>query len=125
METLFTVTELWLMQSGQLQMKENQTNGDGRHHLLAVSYWSHLSGNTTRKGQLMFRELKYKIADRLFERELDEAFFLGIREGQSRQASKLRVQMEYKKTRSRETGMTKTQAIGYDRCMEVVKDAIK
>tara|TARA_R110000822_G_scaffold75940_1_gene182659 strand:- start:239 stop:469 length:231 start_codon:yes stop_codon:yes gene_type:complete len=73
----------------------------------------------------MFRELRYKIADRLFERELDEAFFLGIREGQSRQASKLRVQMEYKKTRSRELGMTKTQAIGYDRCVEVVTDAIK
>ena len=73
----------------------------------------------------MFRELRYKIADRLFERELDEAFALGLKEGKSRQASKLRVQMEYKKARSRETGMTKTQAIGYDRCMEVVTDAIK
>lgn len=73
----------------------------------------------------MFRELKYKIADRLFERELDEAFFLGIKEGKSRQASRLRVLMEYKKTRSRELGMTKTQAIGYDKCVEVVTDAIK
>jgi|TARA_R110000824_G_scaffold244623_1_gene433401 hypothetical protein len=73
----------------------------------------------------MLRELKYKIADRLFERELDEAFFHGIKEGQSRQASKLRVQMKYKKTRAKETGMTKTQAIGYDRCMEVVTDAIR
>ena len=73
----------------------------------------------------MFSEWKYRIADRLFERELDEAFFLGIKEGKSRQASHLRVLMEYKKTRSRELGMTKTQAIGYDRCVEVVTDAIK
>ena len=73
----------------------------------------------------MLRELKYKIADRLFERELDEAFFHGIKEGKSRQASKLRVHMNYKKTRAKETGMTKTQAIGYDRCMEVVTDALR
>ena len=33
--------------------------------------------------------------------------------------------MKYKKTRAKETGMTKTQAIGYDRCMEVVTDAIR
>jgi hypothetical protein len=70
-------------------------------------------------------ELKYKIAERFFERELDEAFILGIKEGKRRQASHIRVDMEYKKTRAKETGLTKTQAIGYDRCMEVVQDAIK
>ena len=73
----------------------------------------------------MFSEWKYKIADRFFERELDEAFILGIKEGKRRQASHLRVDLEYKRTRAKETGLTKTQLIGYDRCMEVVKDAIK
>lgn len=73
----------------------------------------------------MFSEWKYRIADFLFERELDEAFAHGIKEGKRRQASHIRVDMEYKRTRARETGLTKTQLIGYDRCMEVVKDAIK
>jgi len=92
---------------------------------LATWYWSNLLGNATRKGQLMFRELKYKIADRLFYYELEEAFSQGLGEGQRMQASKLRVQMQYKRTRAKELGMTKVQAIGYDRCMEVVTDAIK
>ena len=73
----------------------------------------------------MFSEWKYKIADRFFERELDEAFILGIKEGKRRQASHLRVDLDYKRTRAKELGLTKTQLIGYDRCMEVVKDAIK
>ena len=102
-----------------------QPDGDGRHHLLALRFWSHLSGNTTRKGQLMFRELKYKIADRLFYYELEEAYRQGIGEGKRIQASQLRVQMQYKRTRAKELGMTKVQAIGYDRCVEVVTDAIK
>ena len=73
----------------------------------------------------MFTELRYKIADLLFTTELDEAFNSGYRHGKSIQASQLRVMMEYKKDRERELGMTKTQALGYDRCLEVVKDAIK
>lgn len=73
----------------------------------------------------MFSEWKYRIADFLFERELDEAFIHGIKEGKRRQASHIRVDMEYKRTRARETGLTKTQLIGYDRCMEVVKDALR
>ena len=73
----------------------------------------------------MFTELKYKIADRLFNTELDEAFNSGYRHGKSIQASQLRVMMEYKKDRERELGMTKTQALGYERCLEVVTDAIK
>jgi len=73
----------------------------------------------------MFTELRYKIADRLFNTELDEAFNSGYRHGKSIQASQLRVMMEYKKNRERELGMTKTQALGYDRCLEVVTDAIK
>ena len=73
----------------------------------------------------MFTELKYQIADRLFKRELDEAFTSGFSYGQNTQASQLRVMMEYKKDRERELGMTKTQALGYERCLEVVTDAIK
>lgn len=70
------------------------------------------------------KELRYKIADWLFARELDEAFDMGIREGQRRLSSELRVRMGYKKTRAEELGMTKTQAIGYERCMEVVQDVL-
>jgi len=75
--------------------------------------------------EIMFTELRYKIADRLFTTELDEAFNSGYRHGKSIQASQLRVMMEYKKDRERELGMTKTQALGYERCLEVVTDAIK
>lgn len=65
-------------------------------------------------------ELKYRIADWLFEAELDEAFSHGVKEGYRRQASIIRIEMEYKKTRALETGLTKAQAVGWDRCMEVV-----
>ena len=67
-----------------------------------------------------WRELKYWIADHLFEYELDEAFRLGVQEGRRNLSSQIKVEMEYKKTRALETGLTKTQAIGWDRCMEVV-----
>ena len=67
-------------------------------------------------------EIRYRIADFLFETELDEAFSLGVKEGKRRQASILRVEMEYKKTRALETGLTKAQSVGWDRCMEVVND---
>jgi len=71
-----------------------------------------------------WREFKYWIADNFFEYELDEAFRLGVGEGKRHQASQIRVEMEYKKARAQETGLTKTQAVGWDRCMEVVKDVI-
>ena len=70
-------------------------------------------------------EIRHRITERFFERELDEAFIMGINEGKRRQASHLRVDLDYKRTRAKELGLTKTQLIGYDRCMEVVKDAIK
>ena len=69
-------------------------------------------------------EIRYRIADYLFEAELDEAFALGVQEGRRNQASQIKVEMEYKKTRALETGLTKAQSVGWDRCMEVVKDAI-
>ena len=71
-----------------------------------------------------WRELKYWIADHLFEYELDEEFELGIKEGQNRTASTIRVKMDYKKKLAQETGLTKTQALGWDRCMEGVENAI-
>jgi len=70
-------------------------------------------------------EIRYRIADFLFEAELDEAFSLGVQEGKRRQASILRVEMEYKKTRALELGLTKAQSVGWDRCMEVVNDNTK
>lgn len=73
----------------------------------------------------MLRNLKDQIAEWLFERELDHAFNMGLQEGKRRQAAHIRVNMDYKKTRAQETGLTKTQAIGWERCMEVVQDVIK
>ena len=69
-------------------------------------------------------ENRYRIAAYLFEAKLDEAFALGIQESRGNQASQIRVEMEYKKIRALETGLTKAQSVGWDRCMEVVKDAI-
>ena len=74
---------------------------------------------------MSWSEIRYRIADFLFEAELDEAFSLGVQEGKRRQASILRVEMEYKKTRALELGLTKAQSVGWDRCMEVVNDNTK
>jgi hypothetical protein len=72
-----------------------------------------------------WRELKYRFADRFFEYELDEAFRHGQVAGRQYLASRIRVEMEYKKTRLKNLNLTKTQEIGYEKAMEVVQDIIK
>jgi hypothetical protein len=73
----------------------------------------------------MMKELKYKIADLLFSKELDETFQMGIREGKAQQGSIIRVSLEYQKNRSRQHGITKAQLIGFEKCMEAVNDKLK
>jgi hypothetical protein len=70
-------------------------------------------------------ELKYRIADTLFEKELDEAFTLGIIQGKNQLASILRVELEYREHRMKQLKVTKPQAVGYEKAMELVKEIIK
>ena len=70
-------------------------------------------------------EIRYRIADRLFEAELDEAFALGVKEGKRRQASIIRIKMEHKKTIAKQSGLTKAQEVGWDRCIQGVENAIR
>ena len=72
-----------------------------------------------------FSEFKYKIADTLFEKELDEAFTMGIRQGYNQLAARIRVELDYKETRMKQLKVTKPQLVGYEKCMEVIKDIIK
>lgn len=63
------------------------------------------------------KELKYRIADWLFEAELDEAFELGIKEGARRQQEKI--------THALDVGsltVAKTNQKGYTEAMSVVEN---
>jgi hypothetical protein len=65
------------------------------------------------------KELKYRIADWLFGRELDEAFEMGIREGQRRQ--KVRINNALDLTLE---NVAKTNQKGYMIAMEVIENGI-
>lgn len=65
------------------------------------------------------KELKYKIADWLFEAELDEAFEHGIKEGQRRQKNTIITRLEL----TLET-VAKTNQKGYLTAMEVIENGI-
>jgi hypothetical protein len=62
-------------------------------------------------------EMKYRIADRLFAKELDEAYELGLRYGRWLELSKLRLNLEMYKPKD----LTKTQGLGYDRAIEIAE----
>jgi uncharacterized protein (UPF0262 family) len=66
------------------------------------------------------RELKYRIADWLFEAELDEAFELGIKEGQRRQKVKVLDALDLNSL-----DVAKTNQKGYSLAMGVVENVIK
>ena len=72
-----------------------------------------------------FRDLKYRFADRFFEYELDEAFRLGQLESRRHIKSIINVEMEYKKTRMKSLGLTKTQEVGYEKAMQTIQDLIR
>ncbi len=69
-----------------------------------------------------WREFKYQIADKLFRRELDDAYALGLRGGVQFATRKISFEVNLK---SESVLMTKTQKLGYDRAAEIVKDTRK
>lgn len=58
-------------------------------------------------------ELKYWIADRLFSRELDDAFRLGVKSGVNQAASTIAFRVGLKRV-----VMTKTEEKGYDKALQ-------
>lgn len=72
-------------------------------------------GNTGKVRQM--RELRYRIADWLFEAELDEAFELGIKEGARRQKENITQALD-----TASLDVAKTNQKGYMVAMEVVEN---
>ena len=65
------------------------------------------------------KELKYRIADWLFARELDEAYEMGIREG----AKVIRQDLAFRlKTSRAQKELTKARKEGYAKAIEVVEN---
>lgn len=69
-----------------------------------------------------FHELKYWIADKLFNYELDEAFRAGMQEGAQYATTWLTMRVEINRERIK---MSKTQMAGYDKAIQVIKDERK
>ena len=65
------------------------------------------------------REVKYQIADKVFKYEMDEAFQMGIREGATFSTRKISFAVELKADR---LNMTKTQKLGYQKAIDIVRD---
>jgi hypothetical protein len=65
------------------------------------------------------KELKYRIADWLFEAELDEAFEMGLREGARRQKNTIITRLEL----TLQT-VAKTNQKGYLTAIEVIENVI-
>lgn len=66
-----------------------------------------------------WRELKYRIADFLFARELDDAYALGLKYGAEFATRRISFAVSLKSDSSL---MTKTQRIGYDKAVQIVQD---
>ena len=66
-----------------------------------------------------WREVKYQIADKVFKYEMDEAFQMGIREGATFSTRKISFAVELKADR---LNMTKTQKLGYQKAIDIVRD---
>jgi hypothetical protein len=69
-----------------------------------------------------WRDIKYWIADRLFEYELDEAFRHGMKEGASYATQWLSFRTSINIDRIK---MTKVERRGYEKALEVIKDERK
>jgi hypothetical protein len=65
-----------------------------------------------------WKDWKYEIADRLFAKELDEAYDMGIRIGAEYATYHLFFRT---KTKVDSLGLTKTQKIGYERAIEIME----
>lgn len=66
-----------------------------------------------------WRELKYQIADKLFNYELDDAYRMGLQAGSEFATRKLSFALEMKADAIK---MTPTEKRGYDRALEVFKE---
>ena len=66
-----------------------------------------------------WREMKYWVADKLFNYELDDAYHMGIRSGSQFATQKLSFALELKNTRLK---MTPTEKRGYEKALEVFRD---
>lgn len=67
----------------------------------------------------VLRELKYQIADKLFAKELDEAYDMGIRAGAefATRTLSFRVNLNSEKVK-----MTPTEKKGYSKALQVIED---
>ena len=65
------------------------------------------------------------VAETFMEDILDEDYALGLREGIRGLSSTIRVKMDFNRTRQVNMGMTKTEAKGYDKCVEALNDYLK
>ena len=73
----------------------------------------------------MLNNFKRWFAERFLEDILDEDYAMGIREGMRAQSATVRIKLDYNRTRQLAVGMTKTEAKGYDRCVEALNDYLK
>jgi glycine cleavage system H lipoate-binding protein len=64
-------------------------------------------------------ELKYKIADKLFEKEMDEAYEMGVREGATHTLRELAFSL---KLGEQDAKLTKAQATGYQKAVQRYTD---
>lgn len=67
----------------------------------------------------VLREIKYQIADKLFCKEMDEAYSMGIRVGAEYAARTISFRVDVKESRQ---DLTKTQKIGYDKAYQIIQD---
>jgi hypothetical protein len=65
----------------------------------------------------MISEIKYWIADKLFAKELDDAYFMGIREGARMTKAEMSYRLDLKEN---VYSLTKTQKIGYAKAKEII-----
>ena len=65
-----------------------------------------------------WRELKYQIADKLFCREMDDAFKMGVEHGAEFATRNISFQMNLKNK-----DLTKAQQIGYDKALTALQGA--
>jgi len=68
------------------------------------------------------REIKYQVADKLFCKEMDEAFQMGVREGATFATRMISTDLSVKEMRIQ---MTKTEKKGYQKAQDLVADCRK
>ena len=68
---------------------------------------------------MTWNDIKYEIADKLFARELDEAYNAGIRIGAEYATKKISFRLRAAKE---STKLTKTQEVGYAKALEMVQE---